>query len=274
MAFQPFGYRFEVKAPLSPPEVKAAIRSRTKKLFDPDNGARGWIAGPFICLWLEPLNQRGPMLLGTISRADRGTRIAGRAGSDLNGVAVLAVMLPLMTYIFFQIVVAGDARSVASFGLSLLLFPLFFWLSHKARREAEPLVSFLRNVLTNRAPAARAIARSTALGLNVAGKDREVTPEAIRDALLGMSPGDFVILSSAPERYIRAAFHDGGYMIEMRDGSRQRHFEAMRRSAAPPSAGGAGSIFTFEEVLEAFDAYAAESPMPNTLSWRPMQLPD
>ena len=55
MTFQPFGYRFEITSELTPTEAKAAIRSKKTTVFDVKNGARGWIVGPFICLWFSAL---------------------------------------------------------------------------------------------------------------------------------------------------------------------------------------------------------------------------
>jgi hypothetical protein len=96
VAFEPFGYRFEIHSPLAPAEVKTAIRSRSKDWTDPKNGARGWVVGPFVCLWLNLANPNGPMLFGRFKRAEAGTTITGRAGSDLNGLLLYALLLPLL----------------------------------------------------------------------------------------------------------------------------------------------------------------------------------
>ena len=77
MPFEPIGYRFEVRSPRPPAEVKTGIRSRKKGWFDVKSGARGWIAGPFICLWFSAFDEAGPMLLGIISRDGAGTRVRG-----------------------------------------------------------------------------------------------------------------------------------------------------------------------------------------------------
>jgi hypothetical protein len=81
-----------------------------------------------------------------------------------------------------------------------------------------------------------------------------------------------VILSSGPETYIQTASREGGYILERRDGDSHRHFHAVRRSAAPIEASASNSIFTFEEVREAFMAYATEAPMPDFLRWEGMHL--
>jgi len=278
--FEPFGYSFEVKSPSQPSDVKAAIRSRKKGWFDPKNGARGWIVGPFVCLWFSALDRYGPMLFGRISRTDLGTRITGRAGSDLNGLLLYSVLLPLMAFVLYQMVSAGDHATnyLVIIGALVLLSPLIFWWSHKDRREAEPLVRFLRDAITTsgqtfRASSAR-VAVSEAFRLNVGGEQCEgtVTPAAIHDALLGVGTGDFVILEAGPETYIQTASRDGGYILEMRDGDNQRHFQAIRRGVAAKAVSDSNSIFTFEEVREAFMAYASEAPMPPFLKWEGMPL--
>ena len=280
MAFQPFGYRFEVKTLSSVPDVKAAIRSRKKRWLEAKSGARGWIIGPFICLWFSAFDRYGPMLFGRISRADIGTKITGRAGSDLNGLAVFTLMLPLIPLLLYEIVSAGEYTpdQFIIVGGLILLIPLMFWFSHKDRRQAEPLVRFLRDTVTIRDRKLRAnppvLAVPETVTLNAGGElhDGPVTWDALHDALLNIGSGDFAILEAAPERYIQTAFRDGGYVVEMRDGGARRHFEATRRDAAPSTANEAASIFTFEEVREAFIAFATGAPMPPFLLWKPMQL--
>lgn len=116
---------------------------------------------------------------------------------------------------------------------------------------------------------------SKAFTLNVGGDSRAdpVTPDAIHEALLALGAGDFVILESGPETYIQTTFRDGGYILEMRDGDKLRHFQAKRRSVAPKSPSESHSMFTFEEVREAFIAHASEAPTPPFLTWERMHLP-
>lgn len=280
MAFQPFGYRFEVKAPSPQSDVKAAIRSRKKDWLDSKNGARGWIVGPFICLWFSAFDRYGPMLFGRISRDEFGTRITGRAGSDLNGLALCTVLVPVLALLLYQMVSAGDytGGELLIFGGLILLSPLIFWWSHKERREAEPLVRFLSDAVTISGRTLRAksdaVTVSKAFTLNVSGENRAgpVTPDAIHDALLGTGAGDFVILELGPETYIQTASRNGGYVLETRKGDGLRHFHAIRRNVAPTAGGDLNSIFTFEEVREAFMAYASEAPMPHWLIWDRVEL--
>lgn len=282
MPFEPFGYSFELKSNSLPAAVKATIRSRTKGWFDPNNGARGWIVGPYICLWFSAFDRYGPMLFGRISRADLGTSITGRAGSDLNGLVMYSVLLLLMAFLLYEMISAGDytTNELVIIGGLILLSPLIFWRSHKDRREAEPLVRFLRDAITISGQTLRAKAASVTVlemfTLNVGGEYREgpVTPEAIHDALLAVDAGDFVILESDPETYIQTASRDGGYILEKRDGDNQRHFQALRRGVVPIATCGSNSVFTFEEVREAFMAYASRTPMPPFVTWESMHLAD
>ncbi|MBY0303806.1 MAG: hypothetical protein K2W86_01455 [Sphingomonas sp.] len=282
MPFEPFGYSFELKSPSPPPDVKAAIRSRLKGWFDPKNGARGWIVGSFICLWFSAFDQHGPMLFGRISRVDLGTRISGRAGSDLNGLLCYSLLLLCIVPILYQPVSAGDytANELGIIVGLVLLSSLIFWLSHKDRREAEPLVRFLRDAVTISGRSLRAKAAtkrfSDRFTLNLGGEPLEgpVTQEKIHDALLAVGAENFVILESGPETYIQTASADGGYILEKRDGNNQMHFQALRKGAVPIDQSGSNTAFTFPEVREAFIAYATSAPIPLFMTWERLPLAD
>ena len=272
-AFQPFGYRFEVRSWLPPEQVKAALRSRMKDWFDAQPGARGWIVGPFLCLWLSAFNRRGPRVLATVGRGDLGARVTGRAGSDLNGLVAHALLTPVLAFCLYQIVAAGDytLRTVLLIGGVLALSPLVFWGSHKGRHEADPLVRFVQDAVARaegRAPAPSAgLASSMRLTLTTGGAVRVgPTAEAIHDALLTLGDGEVVILSAAGETYIQAVFANGGYLLERRDGGPEAHFRAVR--ADDPST----ATFTFEAADEAFAAWAGETPTCDGLVWAPVRL--
>lgn len=281
MPFQPFGYRVEITSPLAPADFRAAVRSGWKGWFDPKNGARGWIVGPLICLWFSAFDQYGPMLFGLLSRHGDGTTLRGRAGSDLNGVAMYTLLIPLMAFLIYQMVMDGSASTGSLLVLALMLLvgaPLIYWSAHKERREAEPLIRFLRNAVT---PAGRSLRSTSArvpipqgLILTSGEESREsaATSTDIHQALLGSGPGDVVILSAAPESYIQTAWSDGGFILEKREGDRLHHFRATRRvsSTFPPVP---VAVFTFEEALSAFMAYASGAPAPGFLKWEPLHLP-
>ena len=283
--FQPFGYRFEVRSPLPSARVKAAIRSRMKDWFDAVPGARGWIVGPFMCLWLRAFDRRGPMLLAKLGRGDFGTRVTGRAGSDLNGLAAYTLSLPMLAFSLYMLRATGEGslQTVIIVSAILLLSPLVFWWSHKDRRQADPLVRFIEDAIARadapgtdeavtHAEAARPtesieFAGSRTLILTTSGADRAAaTREDIREALLACGHGDFVILSAAEEIYIQTAVADEGYVLERRDGDARAHFHAVRSD--DPSA----TTFAFDEVEEAFLAWAEETPAPDWLVWEPVRL--
>lgn len=278
MPFQPFGYPFEVQSPLPPCELKAAIRARKKNWLDLKNGARGWIAGPFICLWFSAFDQHGPMLIGRISRDKFGAKISGRAGSDLNGLAMACMLMLLMAIMAY--VMHASIRQIAIPGaFFLVMMLLVLWSKHAFRREAEPLVRFLNDVACRSGRASSAKSTSAAVSkrfrLNVSGEDHAgpTTPQVIHDALLNLGSGDFVILSTGEEAYIQTASRDGdGFILEKREGSAEQHFQAVRRNGSQTAIVDP-LIFTFDEINDAFAAYASDAPMPSYLTWTPMRTP-
>ena len=279
MSFQPFGFYFEFRSSFLPSAVKAAIRSRKKGWFDAKNGARGWIVGPCICLWFSAFDRYGPMLFGFISQEDSGTLVRGRAGSDLNGVVAFSLILLFAAFLTFDSIEMETAsiREMAVLAIVFLLGgPLLYWSAHKDRREAEPLVRFLRDILTTSGQKLRLgsadVSVSKTFRLKVDGKDYlgSVTVDAIHDALLTVGAGNFVILEAAPETYLQTAFLEGGYLLEKRAGDKSRHFRAIRRGIAPTTRTAIKSAFTFAEVREAFVAYASQCPMPQFLRWQIM----
>lgn len=152
MVFQPFGYRFEVISHKDFAGVKRAIRAKKTGILDAKNGARGWIVGPFICLWWSAFDQYGPMLFGVISDETFGVRVHGRAGSDLNGVLMFTLLVPVMAWLVFMMISEGQATLGQLFVIGLVVLlggPLIFCSAHRKRRDGEPLVRFLRMTLTS-----------------------------------------------------------------------------------------------------------------------------
>lgn len=278
MGFQPFGYRFEVCSTFSPAEVKSIIRWKKKSMFDANNGARGWIVGPVICLWFSAFDRYGPMLFGIISQHNLGTRIRGRAGSDLNGVLAFTLWVPLMGFLVFQMLSQGSASLELLLVIGLVFLvggPLIYWSAHKERRGAEPLVRFLKNVIKPTSSAAMGSEPEMPNGLTliVNGElsSTLLSPDAIQDALLRTGNGDVVILESGPEDYVQTIGSDGGYILEMRQGSSSRHFKGTRRTA-PQDSRESGTL-TFKEAVAVFTAYACGAQMPDFLRWEPFNLP-
>lgn len=279
MAFQPFGYKFEVTSPSRTTDVKAIIRERKKGWFDPKNGTRGWICGPFICLWLSAFDRYGPMLFGLIRDDGFGTRISGRAGSDLNGLISTVCLLPLLVFILVEMLTADqfEWNNIAIIGGIIFLALLCFWWAHQERRQAEPLVRFLRDTLTVGDRSRRALSEkdsiSEGMTLNVGGQTSGETASAmaIHAALLDLAERDFVILEDGPENYIQTMSQNGSFVVEMRRGPGQ-HFQATRRNVAATDR--TRFHFTFEEARAAFMAFGSGTAAPSMLVWLPMSLPD
>lgn len=273
MPFQPFGFPFDLDSPLSPAEVKEGVRRKAKTWFEKRNGARGWVVGPFICLWWSAFDPRGPMIVGRISPSGAGSRIAGRAGSDLNGVAYVTVLIPtIMVSMLIRAVFHPGTLDSALNGIALLLIvaiPIWLlgaWMRQSLHDEADPLLRFLRNTATpTRRAARRAVARSLTLTVNDTSRFAPISAADIEDALSGTGLDDILILEAAAQDYIQTAWADGGFILERREGGADRHF----RAETPD-----GSVtITFDEVLAAFVAYAEERAMPSSLIWKAHKLP-
>lgn len=280
MAFQPFGYPIQIESRMALVDAKSAIRRRMKGWFDPKNGARGWILGPFICLWFSGINERGPMVLGIMTGDSHGSRIKGSAGSDLNG----TIWLTFVTIITLAIILSTsnqwsqDLRQLVVlaivFGVGV---PLTLWMASKDKREAEPLVKFLRDVLTPEGKASRKVRQSVAIfkqltcNLNGDLLKGRVTANRLHTALLDVGPDGFLILSTAPDVYMQTAFKDGGYVIEERKGG-TIHFEAIRTNVDKKVDSVPDNIFTFDQVHQALLTFATDAPSPDFLRWERMHI--
>lgn len=279
MGFQPFGYRFEIFASLPPAAAKAAIRSKMTGIFDTKNGARGWIAGPFICLWFSAFDRYAPMLFGLISANNSGTRVHGRAGSDLNGVLMFTLLIPLMAWLVFKMVSEGQASGgqLLYFALVFLVGgPLMYWWAHKERKDAEPLERFLRKALappdarSKSTVSARKIQEGLRVILNGEYLEGPVTKAAIEDALMRVGNRDFMIIESAPQDYLQTACRDGGYILEVRKPGPGEHYQAVRNGGAVGGLAKPNDTLTFEEVSAAMASYVVGDSLPNLLRLQPM----
>ena len=272
MTFEPFGYRFEISSSLPPAEAKAAIRSKKTGIFDAKKGARGWIAGPFICLWFSAFDRYGPMLFGLISADNFGTRVHGKAGSDLNGVLMFTLLIVMMAWLVFKMISEGQASGRQLLVIALVFLvggPLIYWMAHKERKNAEPLVRFLRKTLIQ--PAAQAkptVGTPMAHGglrliLNGDRLEEPVTPNAIQSAFLRVGNRDFLIIESDAQNYLQTACRDGRYILEVRKGGPSQHYQAVRRAAGQPAQ--ADDTFTYEEVSAAMASYVSGDSFPSFL---------
>ncbi|MBL0915116.1 MAG: hypothetical protein IBJ13_06285 [Sphingopyxis sp.] len=187
--------------------------------------------------------------------------------------------MPVLILAFAGMVSSGDyeGKDVAVIGGVILLSILCFWWAHQDRREAEPLVRFLRDALTGAGRSLRAaserVTLSDGLTLDVSGqRAREPTSvTAIHDALVGLGEGDSVVLEAAPELYIQTLSRNGSFIVEMRREPGQ-HFQAVRRNT--PNTKFERFHFTFEETLTAFLAFGSGTEGPPILDWIPMSSSD
>lgn len=272
MGFQPFGYSFETTTSLPLAKAKAAIRSKKTGIFDAKNGARGWIVGPFICLWFSAFDRFGPMLFGLISANGSGTRVHGRAGSDLNGVLLFTLLIPLTTWLVFKMVSEGQAPDRQLLVIALVFLvggPLIFWSAHKERKNAEPLVWFLRKALEQ--PDARSkstlSSRKTLNGLRLIlnGETFEgaVTEADVQSLLLQAGNQDFMIIESTEQDYLQTLNCDGTYILEMRKGGPGEHYQIVRSGEATRDL--ENDRFTFVEVSAAMASYLSGEPLPSSM---------
>ncbi|HEY9219446.1 MAG TPA: hypothetical protein VIO94_15475 [Phenylobacterium sp.] len=278
MAFQPFGYVFDIHSKMPPHMARRAIRRRWKSWFDPISGARGWIVGPFICLWLSAIDSYGPLLFGVISNDGFGTRISGRAGSDLNGLAASFLLVPIAVISALAAVRSGQATplwAATMAGLLIFFLATAVWFGHVQRQEAEPLVRFLSDAIAPASHSARMrrvkVEPSPGIRFEVGGRKQKgpVSSAAIYDAVLEMEEGGSLVIGHDPEVYIQIASHDGGFVLEKRDGSSLKQFRAVRLGA-PSTAKNDRYLFTFDEAVDVGLAYASKGPLPNVVRWEVM----
>ena len=149
MSFKPLGYHFEINSHLSPQELRRQLRENKNRWFQAKDGPRGWIVGPFMCLWSSALDRYGPMVLARISPNNFGTKISGRAGADLNGTLLFILITPFMAWLTWKMHDSGQG----SFRLFLVVgvifglgLPLTLWVNSSDRSHADPLVNFIRKV--------------------------------------------------------------------------------------------------------------------------------
>ena len=275
MGFQPFGYRFEVTSNLNPANAKKAIRAKKTDMFDAKNGARGWVVGPFICLWFSAFDRYGPMLFGLISAHNFGTRVQGRAGSDLNGVLMFTLLIPVTAWLVLMMISEGQSSTEQLLWIGLIFLvggPLLYWSAHKDRKDAEPLVRFLRKTLSPApGPLRSAICATDKRGnarliINGDHLEGQLTSETIEDALMRVGNGDFLIIETNTQNYIQTTSKEGAFILETREGGPAQHFRAVRVGQS------ADDRFTFEEIQETLTAYVSGGDMPGFIRWQPMDL--
>ncbi|MBJ7442576.1 MAG: hypothetical protein JHD35_26640 [Sphingopyxis sp.] len=152
MTFRPFGFSFEVHTALDPVESRQRVRECKHPLLHPDNGPRGFVLGRFICLWSSLFDSGGPMLIGWLRNDERGCRIVGRAGTDLNGTLYLAIVGAMIPAIVLMAFHYGDTSWTFHGLMALCFLALVFMLAlaSRDRKSALPLVRFLETATGGR----------------------------------------------------------------------------------------------------------------------------
>lgn len=233
MAFQPFGYPFEVRSSKNIAALKAALREKKKGWFDVKDGPRGWIIGPFLCLWNSAFQRFGPMVLAKIS-SDNGTSvIRGRAGSDLNGTLAMAAWVVILALIVSA--AAREGQSIEQFaiaiGIMIFVVPFVLWMAHLDKREADTLVRFIQRTVSSPSAAAMfsesGIAQRPTATLSIDGDEQTELPTVsdLRAAIEALAVDQFLVLERAPEEYMQLLSRKDDYQLEKREGSRARHFQ-------------------------------------------------
>lgn len=272
MGFQPFGYSFETITSLPLAEAKAAIRSKKTGIFDAKNGARGWIVGPFICLWSSAFDRFGPMLFGLISANGSGTRVHGRAGSDLNGVLMATLLIPLLAWLAFKMISEGQTTDRQLLVTALVILvggPLIFWSAHKERKSADPLVLFLRKALEQSDARSKSTlsSRKTLNGLRLIlnGETFEgpVTEENVQNLLFQLGNQDFMIIETTEQNYLQTVNCDGTYILEVRKGGPGEHYQIVRigETTCDPQ----NDRFTLVEANAAMASYLSGESLPSSM---------
>ena len=222
------------------------------------------------------------MIIGVLSDDGLACRIKGRAGSDLNGVLMFVALMQFFISLVYMSASDGDpaAGQIAPiFGIFILLSPLVLWLAHSDRKDAEPLVRFLRDVAGEREAPLRARPTQTLLpdnlALHVSGDTAllPLTTDTIYNALLETGTDEFIVLERSAEKYLQTASRGGKFTIEMRDGDYLNHYQARRVRSAQTKRRKLNFDFSFDEALEVVLAYATGNEMPKSVAWEKMDMP-
>lgn len=232
MPFQPFGYPFDIVSPMPTSGVKAAIRAQKSGWFEAKNGPRGWIVGPFLCLWNSVFDRTGPMVLARIVSEGHATRIHGRAGSDLNGLVALAFLTPVIAFVLYE---AFQGQSLSAHLVLLIVFfavgiPLTFWMANSDKREADPLIRFLRRAVEQMSandimPGHDAMETEGIRLLDENENELPATVSTLTTAIQALEIDGFLIIEREAEQYMQVLSRKNEYHLEKREGSADRHFQ-------------------------------------------------
>jgi hypothetical protein len=202
------------------------------------------------------------MAFAWISSDRTGSRISGRAGSDLNGVLMTLILALLLVFVLIQMIAERAATLSQMFiigGLVLVGVPLTLWVGHKDRREADPLVSFFRRVAKSQtgveASSVNLSTKRHSIEVEVSGLHwaSEISDKELFEALAGLAANDFIVLAKEDERYMQVASTPNAFVMEKREGNADLHFQAkLPKGEADGSADYDASLRRAFEALSAF----------------------
>lgn len=260
-------------------DVKSAIRANKSGWFESKRSPRGWIIGPVLCLWMSAFDRHGPMVIAGIRSDGFGSRIVGRAGADLDGMLLFILLTPMMAWITWQMHMHGQGTVRAYLIIGLLWgvgLPLTLWINSKDRRDADPLVSFLRRVAQHGGSAARGHQNLSderhPIKVEVAGRSwaSKISETELFDALARMANGDFIVLAKGDEQYIQVASTASHFVVEKREGDASKHFRAELSKGDSD-----GSVQYDESLRRAFDVLSpfmkGQQPV-RDLSWKRLAI--
>lgn len=274
MVFRPFGDPIDLWSVASPATIKQRIRSRKKGWFDPKPGARGWIVGPILCLWHSPYDRNGPMLIALLRAEGMGTRIMGRAGSDLNGVAMLIALSGLMAWLAWKMVgQEGLTPGVISMAAIFLLgVPAMLIWAHKDRRSAAPLVRFLQKTVGYESGVspmeALQLSARRAIRFEIDGEEQAepLSSATLRTALEELGAKQHLALVASSETYTQVMFDRGDFIVERRDGGAESHRVAVWTDRPGPTT----SALPLDWTLQLLIAWVVERPANLPVEWTPL----
>jgi len=249
------GYGFEIASQHPPDEAKRRLKAAMLPWFAAKTGPRGWIVGPYLCLWRSAFDKYGPMVFARIRADGFGSKVSGRAGSDLNGTFWFMLLTPIMAWVVYmahregQFSVHMFVTVGIVFGLGL---PLTLWFNHVERKSADPLVRFIERSVGAATPKPRNAGTARSLSA-IPVHDARIEIDGVRDdqapseqtlyaGLDGLEPDGILILKCGKHEYMQTLRADDRFILERRDGSAKDHFRSRE-------------TLTFAEVVDSFCLY-------------------
>ena len=261
------GYRFEVASQHPPQEAKRRLKSKMLPWFEAKTGARGWIVGPYLCLWRSAFDKHGPMVFARIRADGFGSEVSGRAGSDLNGTFWFMLLTPIIAWVLYMAHREGQS-SVQMFVTVGIVFglglPLTLWFNHVERKSADPLVRFIERSVGAAPSQLRVPPASGSLSAVPVG-DARITIDGVRNpeppseqaiyaGLAGLEADGFLILEFGKHEYMQTLREDDRFALERRDGSGENHFRLRTK-------------LSFDEVLQTLCQYLARQHAIDEATW-------